>query len=422
MKKLIHFILFFLLYNITFSQWQEVILTSELPGPPSDIKVYNNIGIMSIYSETIRKSTDGGLSWFSFGIPILYTDAISYVNGNIWIMKTNTVPLKSTDMGNTFVTMGNGMVNNERDICTVEGNSSKIFTATRFNPILHNTYYSTNNGDNWIIIDTMSNLALKTLDIVVQDSLVYLGTQDFIFRSKNNGVNWQRLNTPDTNFTSIVNLCLAGNYLYMNLGIPGIFRSSDQGDTWKSVNYALKDTSIDLPSKLDSYNNHLFVSNSFSSSLKYCSLTDTVWKRVNLSGTTGYPVGNFYIAGEYYYVYTSSETSRKLFRRKISEVVSISQNSTEVPLNFTLHQNYPNPFNPSTTINYELKITNYVTLKVFDLNGKEIQTLVNKKQTAGSYSIEFNTSNLSSGIYFYRIEVSNSKENFSQTKKMVLVK
>ncbi|MBN8571975.1 MAG: hypothetical protein J0M18_20330, partial [Ignavibacteria bacterium] len=238
MRKLITIILIFLSCKMSHSQWEEVTFASQLPGPPSDIKVYNNIGIMSIYSETIRKSTNGGLSWFNFGVPILNTDAISYVNGNIWIMKTNNVPLMSSDMGTTFVSMGNGMVNNERDMCTVEGNSTKIFTATRFNPLLHNTYFSTNNGVNWISVDTMSNLALKTLDIAVQDSVIYLGTQDFIFRSKNNGVNWQRLNTPDTNFTSIINLCLAANYLYMNLGIPGIFRSSDKGETWKSVNYA----------------------------------------------------------------------------------------------------------------------------------------------------------------------------------------
>ena len=418
MRKLIIIILIFLCCKISFSQWQEVTLTSELPGPPSDIKVYNNIGIMSIYSETIRKSTDGGLSWFSFGTPILYTDAISYVNGNIWIMKTNTVPLKSSDMGNTFVSMGNGMVDNERDMCTVEGNSSKIFTATRFNPILHNTYYSTNNGGNWISIDTMSNLALKTLDIVVQDSNIYLGTQDFVFRSKNNGVNWQRLSTPDTNFTSIVDMCISGNFFYINLGIPGIFRSSDQGNTWKSVNFSLKDTAIDLPSKLDTYNNYLFVSNSFSSSLKYCSLTDTVWKRVNLSGTTGYPTGSFYIAGEYYYVYTSSETSRKLFRRKISEVVSIGQNYTEVPSSFTLSQNYPNPFNPSTIINYQLSVNSFVILTVYDVNGRLIKELVNERQNAGSYEVNFDGSGLPSGTYIYRLQAGD----FSESRKMVLLK
>ncbi|MBS1494244.1 MAG: T9SS type A sorting domain-containing protein [Bacteroidetes bacterium] len=85
---------------------------------------------------------------------------------------------------------------------------------------------------------------------------------------------------------------------------------------------------------------------------------------------------------------------------------------------YSLSQNYPNPFNPSTIISYQLAINSFVTLKVFDLQGKEVQTLVNKKQSAGSYSAEFIGANLPSGIYFYSLQVDNYKE----TKKMLLVK
>ncbi len=96
------------------------------------------------------------------------------------------------------------------------------------------------------------------------------------------------------------------------------------------------------------------------------------------------------------------------------------QTSNVVPDNFSLSQNYPNPFNPSTRINYELRNTNYVTLKVFDLLGKEVASLVNEKQNAGSYAVDFNSSefNLPSGIYFYTLNAGEFKE----TKKMVLVK
>ncbi|HJY63032.1 MAG TPA: T9SS type A sorting domain-containing protein [Ignavibacteria bacterium] len=89
--------------------------------------------------------------------------------------------------------------------------------------------------------------------------------------------------------------------------------------------------------------------------------------------------------------------------------------------NFKLEQNNPNPFNPSTVIKYELFEASYVKLKVFDLIGKEIVTLVDANQSPGSYSIEFDASkyaNLTSGIYFYKLETSVS----SEVKKMILTK
>ena len=83
-----------------------------------------------------------------------------------------------------------------------------------------------------------------------------------------------------------------------------------------------------------------------------------------------------------------------------------------------MSQNYPNPFNPSTKINYELQIANYVTLNIYDINGKLVKELVNEKQSAGSYSIDFDGSGLPSGTYIYRLQAGD----FSETKKMVLLK
>ena len=97
-----------------------------------------------------------------------------------------------------------------------------------------------------------------------------------------------------------------------------------------------------------------------------------------------------------------------------------------------MHQNYPNPFNPVTKINYELNSENFVTLTIFDVAGKEISTLVNGYQKAGSHSINFSGENYPSGVYFYRLEVSlsdpmeaedeRSGKVFSDTKRMILIK
>ncbi len=94
------------------------------------------------------------------------------------------------------------------------------------------------------------------------------------------------------------------------------------------------------------------------------------------------------------------------------------KNNQSSPDKFILSQNYPNPFNPITTIQYELIKSGNVVIKVFNMLGEEISELVNEFKAAGQYSVNFNASNLSSGVYFYSI----STGNFHQTKKMVLTK
>jgi len=85
---------------------------------------------------------------------------------------------------------------------------------------------------------------------------------------------------------------------------------------------------------------------------------------------------------------------------------------------FELNQNYPNPFNPTTTIKYQIPELSFVTIKVFDVLGSEITTLVNEEKAIGSYEVEFDASRLSSGIYFYQLK----SGDFVETKKMILMK
>ncbi len=98
--------------------------------------------------------------------------------------------------------------------------------------------------------------------------------------------------------------------------------------------------------------------------------------------------------------------------------VGINQTSSVVPDKFNLYNNYPNPFNPVTIIKFDVARTQPVKIVVFDLLGKEVSTIVNQMMTPGSYSIDFDGSSLSSGMYFYRIDT----QGYSQTRRMVLVK
>jgi len=89
-----------------------------------------------------------------------------------------------------------------------------------------------------------------------------------------------------------------------------------------------------------------------------------------------------------------------------------------VPSKFALSQNYPNPFNPTTSINFELPVDNFVTLKIYDMTGREVMQLVNEIKPAGYYTLKFDASKLSSGMYFYKIQAGD----FNSVKKMVLIK
>lgn len=100
------------------------------------------------------------------------------------------------------------------------------------------------------------------------------------------------------------------------------------------------------------------------------------------------------------------------------QITAVSQKTTSVPTQFALNQNYPNPFNPATTIEYSIPQNSFVSLKVYNVLGQEVASLVNQEQKASNYTVNFDASRLSSGIYFYKIQAGN----FTLTKKMLLLK
>ena len=132
----------------------------------------------------------------------------------------------------------------------------------------------------------------------------------------------------------------------------------------------------------------------------------------------------------YYYVVTAVDYSgnKSGFSQKVFTIVADVKSGAEIPTVYKLGQNYPNPFNPSTTIKYSIPSNKtplmrgvvgvFVTLKIYDILGREVETLVNEQQKAGNYEVNFDASTLSSGIYFYRLQ----SYSFVESKKMILIK
>jgi hypothetical protein len=175
--------------------------------------------------------------------------------------------------------------------------------------------------------------------------------------------------------------------------------SSNNGSTWTSVAGRYTTT--------------------FSSQPTYIGLKYWVYEQVNLAPYIGQ---NIKVR---FYLYTDSgQPGDGVYIDDIRIVeykdaaTGITQSGNEIPATFALEQNYPNPFNPSTTIKFQIPAEQFVSLKIFDLTGREVASLINEKVNPGYYEVVWNAVNFSSGVYFYKL----SAGTFEDTKRMLLVK
>lgn len=245
--------------------------------------------------------------------------------------------------------------------------SNNIFAGTKVDGI----FKSTDAGAFWTEtgIDSSSSplmfCSVKSIEID-NAGRIFAGTDTAgAFYSDNSGITWKRLSSISGMNVSCVLVSQSSKYFAGTLD-RGVFMSTDRGLSWRSVNSGLTDSSV--------------------ASLIFD------------------PVGNVVAA-----------TDSGIFVGAI--VTGIHQNA-EIPSSFNLYQNYPNPFNPSTAIGYQLSVVNHVTLKVYDVLGREVRTLVDEIGKPGRYEVEFDGSKLSSGMYFYRLVAGS----YVETKKMVLIK
>jgi len=157
----------------------------------------------------------------------------------------------------------------------------------------------------------------------------------------------------------------------------------------------------------------------------YNNTTYTAYSTVNSTPVTGMYYGRYNdltepLGGCDYtaWTLTTGPPGRANTRFEFSTPVGITNPTSEIPNSYSLSQNYPNPFNPTTKINFALPKQGLVTLKIYDVLGREVRTLVNEVKSAGQFSVDFNASEFSSGVYFYKLE----SGTFSDIKRMMLIK
>ena len=196
---------------------------------------------------------------------------------------------------------------------------------------------------------------------------------------------------------------------------PHVFRSSNMGTTWTDISGNLPDAPVNAFAVDNNYPERLYVGNDVG--MYYTFNTGQSWYVLG-EGLPVLPVGdieihpteNYLVAGTY---------GRSMYKIDLNSVTGTINNEPELAAdNFKLFQNYPNPFNPATNIQFTVNISQFITLKIYDILGNEITTLVSEEKPAGDYEINFNANNLSSGIYYYTLTAGN----FKQTKKMILLR
>ena len=312
-------------------------------------------------NSAIFLSTNNGANWFtSFpgGSSCVTSFAVS--DGNIFAGSWDGV-LLSTDNGTSWTAVNSGLT---RAVFSLAISGNNLFAGTN-----GGVYLSTNNGSSWNGINsgfTISNVNA----LAIKDTKLFAGPDyNGVFLSTNNGTSWSSFNNELSNY-SIEALAVSGNNLFAGTYRRSIYLSTNDGNSWTRVSYDL----------IGSWVQSLIVS------------------------------GNNLIAGT---------IGGGVWRRRLSEMItSVKQVSTQLPDRFVLYQNYPDPFNPTTTLSFCLPSKLHVSLKIFDLAGREVATIVNEELSSGNHTRQWNAANVSSGVYFYRLQAGS----YSEAKKLILLR
>jgi hypothetical protein len=402
----------------------------------------------------VYRSTNNGTSWSVTGTlstPYIYALAVS--GTNIFAGADGDGVFRSTNNGANWTLVSTGLTNTR--VFALATSGTNLFAGTFGGA---GVYLSTNNGANWTSAGSgLTNTSVNTL--LVSEVNLFAGTEDGIFLSTNNGTSWASASLGLTN-TFVHALAISGTNLYAGTE-DGVFHSTNNGANWTAINNGLTNPTIFA---LAVYDTNLYagsngngvwirpidtvvpvelVSFSATTNGNSVNLNWSTATEINNSGfeierawssasstlnwdKVGFVNGNGTTTELQSYSFTDDNlTSGKyLYRLKQIDFDGTFEYSNEIevivtlPDEFELSQNYPNPFNPSTSIKYQIAASNPVSLKIYDVLGNEVATLVNEVKPVGNYEINFDASSLSSGTYFYKLQAGS----FVQINKMTLLK
>jgi len=380
-----------------------------------------------------NRTLDGGLdNWdHIYGGDGFYV-IVDFNNSNIIYAEWQFGNLvKSTDGGNDFFDATGGInpgepTNWDTPVIMDPNNSNILYYGTNY------LYRTTNGAGNWTKVSPeltdYSGGRLGTITTITvapsNSNVIYVGTDDsHIWVSSDNAANWTEISdglpirwvtrvAVDPTDESIVYATFNG--LKWKDPQPHVFRSTNKGVTWSDISSNLPDAPVNAFAVDNLSPEKLYLGNDVGMYFSYNS--GQSWYVLG-EGLPVLPVGdieihpstNELVAGTY---------GRSMYKIDLDLVSGIESDGEIIAANYILEQNYPNPFNPTTIIKFRIAEFRSVNLKIYDLLGREVVTLVNEEKPAGEYEVEFSGRGLPSGTYFYQLTAGN----YVETKKMLLLK
>ena len=350
--------------------------------------------------------------------------------------------MASTNDGANWVTTFNDSISFLGTVCA--GSSGAFMPTVKGTLPNYLTYRSMDEGNTWNAVDT-TNAYMK--GISVDGNKIYIaGSNIYSFRSigwlnhyirvsTDEGSIWENLvspldsqqalgSNPNVDTISIItSLYSAGSNLLVGMEAynfsatlenetvaygGGIYQLVQNGSNWVLVDSALMGRSI---FGFAANGSNIFAATD--SGVFRSTDNGASWTDISAGMNNSY-VSSLLVSG----LYLFASTANGIWKRPLSEITAVVPPARPITKSFSLSQNYPNPFNPSTIINYQLPTNSHVTLKVYDVLGREVTTLVNEREQAGTHGVKFDGTNLPSGVYFYRLQT----QTYSDTKKLLLIK
>ena len=456
MKITYHFpvqIIFILLSSaVVFAQWQQLNFPVE-----SDVQCFavdsgsNGINSPIIFAGTwgngVLRSSDNGGSWTQineglsdmFVYSLAVTPNANGTTGCHLYAGTDFGIFLSTNSGTNWVEIDSGLTN--MTIYSIAALDTIIIAGTNGDGV----FRSANNGKSWSHIDSVvAGMFVYSIFILpsysgTDGSNIFAGTWgNGVFLSTDKGISWTPASTKTSvAYTRHINSLVGcstreGTNLFAAGAGNGIFRTTNNGTTWtiknnglenrEVISLAISTSSADTILLVTTWGGGIFLSNNNGANWNTVNtgLSDMFVRTICISQCRSGNNEKYIFAGT---------NDHSVWRRPLSEVLtSVKSSSHNNPSRFILEQNYPNPFNPSTVISFTLPIKSYVSLKIFDIMGREVVTLVDETLSAGNYTQQWNAVNMSSGVYFYRLSTSPSAKrgeqagSFVETKKLVLLR
>lgn len=386
------------------NSWTNIAGRNVLNEPLRDISFSGNTGFIISDQRKILKTTDGGDNWQLLNFNSQFSlNAITKLNESTWYIATdNGKIIKTTNTGNSWDSLYSNVYSPTR----IEFiNEQTGFGVCKYNDFIK----TTNGGVNWVITSPFGaqNWAMDFIDA----GMGFVGSEGGqLYKTTDGGNAWtQSFPSPGSSIDDIQFIDHYTGFIALRFGYTnyGVMKTTNGGVNWEASLTGIPASDIFFVNERTGFanaNGLLYKTTNGGESWHHSETCDG--NAFNVSYFTDSLTG--WLIGQNGMIIKTTNGGKSV----------TFEPPVEIPTSFYLFQNYPNPFNPVTTIRYGLPKDLNVKIKIYDILGRLVTQLVNDVQPAGNYSVNFDGSAYSSGIYFYTIET----PDFIQSKKMILLK